>query len=52
MDKVRQEIKGFKEDGIKFAGLIFCSIFANEGLPDIPKNTLVESLKLLEKLEE
>ena len=37
LDKVRQEIKGFKEDGIKFAGLIFCSIFANEGLPDIPK---------------
>ena len=37
LDKVRQAIKGFKEDGIKFAGLIFCSIFANEGLPDIPK---------------
>ena len=47
LDEVRQEIKGFKEDGIKFAGLIFCSIFANEGLPDVPKKYLTEVSKIV-----
>ena len=47
LDEVRQEIKGFKEDGIKFAGLIFCPIFANEGLPDVPKKYLTEVSKIV-----
>ena len=47
MDEVRQEIKGFKEDGIKLAGLIFCSILANEGLPDVPKKYLTEVSKIV-----
>ena len=38
--EVEKQIEGFNQDGIKFAGLIFCSIFANEGLPDFPKDYL------------
>ena len=35
-DKVRQAIEEFEAEGIGFAGLLFCPIFANEGLPDVP----------------
>ena len=45
--EVEKQIKGFKQDGIKFAGLIFCSIFANEGLPDFPKDYLTKVAKLV-----
>ena len=33
---VKSAIDSLNEDGHGFAGLIMCSIFANEGLPDIP----------------
>ena len=33
---VKHAIDSLNEDGHGFAGLIMCSIFANEGLPDIP----------------
>lgn len=42
LGKVRDTIAGFKEDGIPFAGLLFCPIFANEGLPTIPDGFLPE----------
>ena len=45
--EVEKQIKDFKQDGIKFAGLIFCSIFANEGLPDFPKDYLTKVSKLV-----
>ena len=45
--EVEDQIQGFKQDGIKFAGLIFCSIFANEGLPDFPKDYLPKVSKLV-----
>ena len=45
--EVEDQIQGFKKDGIKFAGLIFCSIFANEGLPDFPKDYLPKVSKLV-----
>ena len=45
--EVEKQIKGFNQDGIKFAGLIFCSIFANEGLPDFPKDYLSKVSKLV-----
>ena len=38
LKEVEKQIEGFSQDGIKFAGLIFCSLFANEGLPDFPKD--------------
>ena len=37
LDRLRQAIRGFEDDGTGFAGLIVCSILANEGLPDIPR---------------
>ncbi len=36
LGRLRAEIDGFAEDGIPFAGMMVCSILANEGLPDIP----------------
>ena len=35
--EVQAAIDGFASDGIPFAGMIVCSILANEGLPDIPE---------------
>src|SRR5215470_3965701 len=37
LERLRATIRSFEEDGTGFAGLIVCSIFANEGLPDVPK---------------
>ena len=45
--EVEKQIEGFNQDGIKFAGVIFCSIFANEGLPDFPKDYLSKVSKLV-----
>ena len=45
--EVEKQIEGFSQDGNKFAGLIFCSIFANEGLPDFPKDYLSKVSKLV-----
>ena len=45
--EVEKQIEGFSQDGIKFAGLIFFSIFANEGLPDFPKDYLSKVSKLV-----
>ena len=45
--EVEKQIEGFNQDGIKFAGLIFCSIFANEGLPVFPKDYLSKVSKLV-----
>ena len=36
IDEVQGAIDAFAKDGIKFAGMIVCPIFANEGLPDVP----------------
>lgn len=33
---VREAIESFSKGGIKFAGMLVCPIFANEGLPNIP----------------
>ena len=34
--RLQAEIDGFAKDGVAFAGMMACSILANEGLPDIP----------------
>jgi 4-aminobutyrate aminotransferase-like enzyme len=36
LDRLRGAIRSLEEDGVGFAGLIVCSIFANEGLPNVP----------------
>ncbi len=36
-DQVKHAIEEFEQEGIGFAGMLICPIFANEGLPDVPK---------------
>jgi len=36
-DQVKEAIEAFEQEGIGFAGMLICPIFANEGLPDVPK---------------
>ena len=43
-DQVRQAIESFEENGIKFAGMLVCPIFANEGLPDIPPGYMEKAI--------
>jgi 4-aminobutyrate aminotransferase-like enzyme len=38
--RVAREIAAFKEEGIGFAGMLVCPIFANEGLPNVPDGYL------------
>lgn len=34
--EVERAIASFREAGVGFAGMLVCSVFANEGLPDVP----------------
>ena len=36
VQQIQNAIDGFNEEGIGFAGLLICPIFANEGLSDVP----------------
>ncbi|WP_347455554.1 aspartate aminotransferase family protein [Acinetobacter thermotolerans] len=40
LEQVQMQIDAFKQSGVSFAGIIFCSVFANEGLPDVPATLL------------
>ena len=42
-----QAIRSFEEDGTGFAGLIVCSIFANEGLPDVPRGFMARAAEIV-----
>jgi 4-aminobutyrate aminotransferase-like enzyme len=44
---VKKAIDGLNEDGHGFACIIICSIFANEGLPDIPAGFMSELTSLV-----
>ncbi len=45
--ELRKAIDGFEASGVGFAGLILCSILANEGLPDIPKGFMARASELV-----
>jgi 4-aminobutyrate aminotransferase-like enzyme len=45
--QVKKAIDSLNEDGHGFAGLIMCSIFANEGLPDIPAGFMSKVTELV-----
>jgi 4-aminobutyrate aminotransferase-like enzyme len=47
LDKLREAIKTLEQDGTGFAGLIVCSILANEGLPDIPKDFMPRAAEIV-----
>ena len=36
-------IRSLEDDGVGFAGLIVCPIFANEGLPDVPRGFMARA---------
>ncbi len=45
--QVKKAIDGLNADGHGFAGLIMCSIFANEGLPNIPDGFMSKVTELV-----
>ncbi len=49
LDQVQAVIDGFRNDGVDFAGLLFCPLFANEGLPAIPDGFLPAVAELVRR---
>ena len=45
--RLRGEIDGFAADGIPFAGMMVCSILANEGLPAIPREFMSRAAEMV-----
>jgi len=45
--EVAAAIESFAQAGVPFAGLIVCSIFANEGLPDVPPGFMERACALV-----
>lgn len=43
-DEVKAAIDSFAENDIKFAGMIVCPIFANEGLPNVPGSYMEKAI--------
>ena len=44
--KLQEQIDAFASDGVPFAGVLFCPILANEGLPDIPSGFMPKAAEL------
>ncbi|HXX72897.1 MAG TPA: aminotransferase class III-fold pyridoxal phosphate-dependent enzyme, partial [Candidatus Acidoferrales bacterium] len=49
LDEVQRVIGEFAEDGIPFAGMLVCSILANEGLPNIPVGFMPRAAELVRR---
>ena len=49
LDEVQRVISEFAEDGIPFAGMLVCSILANEGLPNIPVGFMPRAAELVRR---
>jgi 4-aminobutyrate aminotransferase-like enzyme len=47
LDKLRGEIDRLNRSGDGFAALIVCSIFANEGLPDVPREFMPRAAEIV-----
>ncbi|MBV8394398.1 MAG: aminotransferase class III-fold pyridoxal phosphate-dependent enzyme, partial [Alphaproteobacteria bacterium] len=47
LERLRGAIRSLEEDGQGFAGLIVCSILANEGLPDIPRGFMKKAEEIV-----
>jgi 4-aminobutyrate aminotransferase-like enzyme len=47
LERLRNTIRSFEEDGTGFAGLIVCPIFANEGLPDVPQGYMTRAAEIV-----
>jgi 4-aminobutyrate aminotransferase-like enzyme len=44
---VQRAIDGFAADGVPLAGLLMCSLFANEGLPNVPADYLARASEMV-----
>lgn len=47
LELLQEQIDGFAADGVPFAGALFCSILANEGLPEIPPGFMSRAAELV-----
>ncbi len=47
LDALQKTIDGFKRDGVAFAGMLVCPIFANEGLPAVLPGYLEQAQALV-----
>ena len=47
LERLRAAIRGLEDDGTGFAGLIVCPIFANEGLPDVPRGFMARAAEIV-----
>ena len=47
LERLRSAIRSFEDDGTGFAGLIVCPIFANEGLPDVPRGFMARAAEIV-----
>jgi 4-aminobutyrate aminotransferase-like enzyme len=47
LDELAATIAQFEADGVGFAGLMLCSILANEGLPNVPQRWFVEATQMV-----
>ena len=45
--EIARAIEAFAADGVPLAGMLFCSIFANEGLPDVPSGFMARAAALV-----
>ena len=45
--RLEEAIRSLEESGVGFAGLIVCSILANEGLPDIPDGFMARAAEMV-----
>lgn len=44
-EDVRRAIESFTAEGVRFAGLLFCSCFSTEGLPVVPRGFMPQALE-------
>ena len=47
LDRLRDVIASFKDDSIRFAGVLVCPILANEGLPNIPPGFMAAAREIV-----
>ena len=47
LERLRSAIRSLEDDGAGFAGLIVCPIFANEGLPDVPRGFMARAAEIV-----
>ena len=47
VERVRTAIRSLEDSGEGFAGMIVCSIFANEGLPDVPRGFMARATEVV-----